>query len=54
MNYNLVIVFFLLLIPVVKLILDLNGLALKVKKAKELIGEKNLLEKKYQFIKGLY
>jgi len=54
MNYNFVALFLILLIPIVKLLLDLNGLALKVQKSKELHREKNPLEKKYQFIKGLY
>lgn len=54
MNYNIVALFLILLIPVVKLLLDLNGLVLKIKKSKELHREKNVLENKYQFIKGLY
>jgi hypothetical protein len=54
MNYNMIVLFLILLIPAVKLLLDLNTLTLKIGKSKELIREKNALEKKYQFIKGLY
>ena len=54
MNYHIVVLFLILLIPVIKLLLDLNGLVLKIRKSNELLREKNTLEKKYQFIKGLY
>jgi multisubunit Na+/H+ antiporter MnhC subunit len=38
----------------IKLCVDVIGLVLFLRKDKELISKPNHLEKKYQFIKGLY
>jgi competence protein ComGC len=54
MNYILVIIFLVLLIPAILLLLQINGLTLRAMKSKELNRKKNELDKKYQFIKGLY
>jgi hypothetical protein len=43
-----------LVIFLIKLVIDLYGLISIVKKEKEIVLQKNVLENKYQFIKGLF
>lgn len=50
-----IILFLLFLIAfIIKELLNINILLLMVKKDKQLLNKENELEKKYQFIKGLY
>jgi len=54
MKTVLVIIIIALIAYIIKALIDLNALVLQVIKAKELNKVSNNLEKKYQFIKGLY
>lgn len=49
-----VVLMVLLIFMAIKYMIDINTLALRISKSKELNQEENQLEKKYQFIKGLF
>lgn len=54
MTAYLVIIMIILFFTVIKYLIDINTLALRISKNKELNQQENDLEDKYQFIKGLF